>query len=107
MGAVIGINQDPLGVQARKLAIDGKPLPWLVGLESCAGRGPVDFYSRGLEQGITSDTRSWSTIPVGIANQTYLLKSDATNRCLQAVNWSSVSSLPMSGDASMTVGLLP
>ena len=33
---VIAVNQDELGVQARKLVVDGKPLGKLVGVEACA-----------------------------------------------------------------------
>jgi alpha-galactosidase len=32
---VVAVNQDAAGVQARKLTVDGAPLPWLVGFERC------------------------------------------------------------------------
>ena len=45
---ILAVNQDALGVQARKLAVDGQLLPWLVGIEDC--RGPISAHSRGLQQ---------------------------------------------------------
>ena len=60
---VVAINQDPLGVQARKLSIDGAVLPWLVGAESCdavVGGGHAGMRNRGWS--VPSDTRVWSMV---------------------------------------------
>ena len=48
---VLAVHSDPLGVQARKLALgaDGRtPLPWLVGLEDCTPRR-AEYLSRSFE----------------------------------------------------------
>lgn len=44
---VIAINQDRAGVQARKLAINGQPMPWLVGLAPCDS-APKRSFARGF-----------------------------------------------------------
>lgn len=80
----VAINQDPLGIQARKLLIDGKPLPWLVGLERCDlgnGGGVGGMFARGwLPQ---SDTRVWSKSAHLTVKNAFLLTNRATGRCLQ------------------------
>lgn len=82
---VISVNQDPLGVQARKLLIDGKPVPWLVALESCAGRiGTGEYHSRPFQLGDTADTRAWDALTVKGTNDTFVLKNAVTRRCLVA-----------------------
>lgn len=55
---VIAVNQDTLGVQARKLSIDGHVLPWLVGLEDCEAR--AHSYSRNFVTQETQDRRAWT-----------------------------------------------
>lgn len=85
---IIAVNQDPLGVQARKLSIAGKPLPWLVGLEECSA-APVRQYSRNLKAHDTTDTRKWSLQKVSVAaavpgGDQYLIRNGATDRCLSA-----------------------
>lgn len=90
---VIGINQDPLGVQARKLLLDGSPIPWLVGLESCdgpPGGGPGGMRNRGWDNPPTtpsptppSDTRVWVTAPHASGTPgTVTIQNSATGRCL-------------------------
>lgn len=81
---VVAINQDTLGVQARKLAVDGKILPWLVGLSSCGGR-PDTFYNRGLESTGVDDGRRWVVTALAGKGNGYSLKSPSTGRCLAAV----------------------
>jgi hypothetical protein len=93
--AVIAINQDTLGVQARKLGLtsaDGpelKPLPWLVGLEDCH-RAPSKWYGRSLEPTLVGkDNREWAAdaLPVVGARKpgtTFALRNTATDRCLTA-----------------------
>eukprot|EP00658_Telonema_sp_P-2_P049997 TRINITY_DN3806_c0_g1_i2.p1 TRINITY_DN3806_c0_g1~~TRINITY_DN3806_c0_g1_i2.p1 ORF type:complete len:606 (+),score=98.43 TRINITY_DN3806_c0_g1_i2:3-1820(+) len=80
--AVIAINQDSLGVQARKLAVDGTPIGWLVGLKDCATQAQ-QFHSRGFGAG--TDPRGWELVHVAkdASNQTaYTIRSRATGRCL-------------------------
>lgn len=60
---VVAINQDALGVQARKLGFDGGVLPWLVGPESCdigVGGGLTGMRNRGWAK--PSDTRVWGLV---------------------------------------------
>ena len=60
---VVAINQDALGVQARKLGFDGRVLPWLVGPESCdtgVGGGLTGMRNRGWAK--PSDTRVWGLV---------------------------------------------
>lgn len=80
---VIAINQDKLGVQARKLSIDGKPLPWLVGVTSC-DYAPSKFYNRGFEKYEITDTRAWATKPTPDNPKEYTIQSLSTKRCLAA-----------------------
>lgn len=83
---VIAINQDPLGVQARKLAVNGTLLPRFVGI------GPCDILSSssrvdGLpgQNGMTAATMRWSSQIVGGVNGTntiFQMINNATGRCL-------------------------
>jgi len=70
-------------LQARKLAVDGKPLEWLVGLAPCDS-APKRFYSRGLEPDGFPDTREWSVTASSGASKHYTVKNLATGRCLAA-----------------------
>ena len=108
--ALIAVNQDALGVQARKLSLDGVPLPWLVGLDDCAGvRG---FYTRSL--GRASDTRAWAVTSreqrpgPGPGNATaarlFEIRNVATQRCLTAGHGTAPSSASAPAEA---VVLLP
>lgn len=60
---VVAVNQDSLGVQARKLSLDGAVLPWLVGTEACdagPGGGLTGMRNRGWTA--PTDTRAWSMV---------------------------------------------
>ena len=95
---VIAINQDALGVQARKLLLDGATMPWLVGLERCdlgVGGGLAGMRNRGW--GPAVDTRVWSTSPHGGVAGAVLLVNNATGRCL----------MPGVAQGLQTVVLLP
>ena len=81
---VVAINQDVLGVQARKLVVDGKILPWLVGLSSCDGTRDT-FYNRRLESTGVDDNRRWTVTALAGKTNEYSLKSLSTGRCLAAV----------------------
>ena len=95
---VVAVNQDALGVQARKLLLDGATLPWLVGLERCDlgdGGGLSGMRNRGW--GPATDTRVWSSSPhPGVAGAV-MLTNAATGRCLE----------PGSAQGLQTVVLLP
>ena len=78
---VIAVNQDEAGVQARKLVVDGKPLPWLVGLTPCDST-PHTFYSRTLERKGVLDPKQWSVTPANTKGE-YTIKSLSTGRCLE------------------------
>jgi hypothetical protein len=96
--------QDSLGVQARKLSVDGKPLPWLVGLRPCDS-APRVSYSRstgmdpeGHGQPKAHDNREWTVRAVAVAARSggdarsdghargdgsaYQIVNGATGRCL-------------------------
>ena len=84
---VIAINQDALGVQARKVDIDGTPLPWHVGLEDCSGSANGRFWARTMpasEGGKPSaiDTRAWTVTPSASNSSRYTILNRATERCL-------------------------
>jgi alpha-galactosidase len=107
--AIIALNQDSLGVAARKLAIGTavntaslnirsgtpntlQPLPWLVGLASC-DLSPAQYYARKLKAptDTTGSTRTWSVLQInGDGEGTQgnnndwirMIKNTATGRCL-------------------------
>ena len=82
---IVAINQDSLGVQARKLMLDGQPLPWEVGLERCdlgIGGGISGMRPRGFRGGAVNDTRTWQTAPHELVPRAMLLINEATGRCL-------------------------
>jgi len=95
---VVAVNQDALGVQARKLVLGGATMPWLVGLERCdlgAGGGLTGMRNRGW--GPAVDTRVWATSPHGAVAGAVLLVNNATGRCLA----------PGAAQGLQTVVLLP
>eukprot|EP01052_Picozoa_sp_SAG31_P031538 SAG31_NODE_3351_length_4373_cov_5.225784_5_plen_206_part_00 len=76
--------------------MDGKPLPWLVGLTPCDA-APKQFFSRAYtcatsgtsaSQGCASfargstDTREWSVTAIAGSKEHYTIKSLSTGRCL-------------------------
>ena len=107
---VIAMNQDELGVQARKLVVDGAPLPWLVGLADCAA-APKVFRNRndGFDDTGVDDNRQWSVLPTGVdANskvQQYAVKSLSTGRCLSA--YGSSAPTPTPGPAGVAAVVAP
>ena len=92
---LIAVNQDPLGVQARKLMVgapeyDGvlRTLPWKIGIEDCA-RSNERWYTRSLDPALQGkDTREWrveraATASGSVSGSTgYILTNTATDRCL-------------------------
>lgn len=115
---VIAVNQDPLGIQARKIQVDGRPLPWLVGSADCSLPEGSLGYARSVTRNASSkptagegvvDIRLWSLIAIndnGIqkrlssmvdscsASSKLLIQHDATKRCLAVYNKSRVVLLP-------------
>lgn len=80
---VVALNQDALGVQARKILLDNAPLAWGVGLERCdlgVGGGVGGMLARGFLP--PTDTRTWTQRPHGTIPNALLLVNDATARCL-------------------------
>eukprot|EP00937_MAST-01D_sp_MAST-1D-sp2_P001136 g1136.t1 len=63
---LIAVNQDPLGVQARKLVVDGAPLPWLVATAPCAGAAPPHSRNDGFPGAATDDNRAWRVSPAPV-----------------------------------------
>ena len=97
---LIAVNQDALGVQARKLMLNGTIMPWLVGLESCAGGaggGAAGGRNRGWANAPPPDTRVWAAEPHGAVAGAVALVNAATGRCLA----------PGAAQGLQTVVLLP
>jgi len=82
---VITINQDALGVPARRLLLNGAPMPWYVGLEDCSappGGGRAGMRARSFFNAPQQDTRVWAAVPHGAAPGAVALVNSATGRCL-------------------------
>lgn len=75
---VIAVNQDPLVIQGRKLAIDGAVTPRFVGVAPCAVGAEMGY------NGVSKATLVWSPLPstVNASAGTVLLYNNATGRCL-------------------------
>lgn len=103
---VIRANQDGLGIPARKIQVDGKPLPWLVDVEDCSFPEAGLVYSRKVSRSVkdeplagpgTVDTRKWVLQKhVTLENNTtsWLIQNSATVRCLAVGNGTKVVLLP-------------
>ena len=102
---IIAVNQDPLGVQARKLYVDGTPLPWLVGLQPCGYSAPKPF-NRGLQSHAETDSRMFAPQPLEQKGQ-YQIRSLATNRCLSAALQNTKSASGQKDHSRGTVVLMP
>jgi hypothetical protein len=95
---VVAINQDVLGIPARKIEVDGEPLSWLVGVEDCSFPVGGRLYSRNVasdEAGPTAgpgstDTRIWTVFLVQQSPPLYRIQNDATRRCIAVQNMTSV-----------------
>ena len=80
---VIAVNQDALGVQARKLAVNGTLVPLFVGLASCYGASSLGS-SPGFN-GVTAASYRWNvTAQAAPINGTivYSIGNSETGRCL-------------------------
>ena len=109
---VIEMNQDVLGIPARKVLIDGLPVPWKVDVEDCAFPDQSLQYSRRVAQdrygmpragpGVV-DTRRWNVVDTGSSTGTmlnYEITNQATGRCLTQSNGTTVVLLPCTGARS-------
>jgi hypothetical protein len=83
--AIIAVSQDPLGVQARKLAVNGTLVPKFVGLGECAvaQQGPSPSGMPG-ENGVSPLSLVWSLQSLGTVTgvPAYALVHTNTGRCL-------------------------
>jgi hypothetical protein len=83
---VMGVNQDPLGVQARKLAIDDALLPALVGLEPCrAEDGPPGSGSPSRQTFAAVQVPSTAAVAAAAAPRagpSFAIQHPRTRRCL-------------------------
>ena len=74
--AVIAVNQDSLGIQGRKLAVDGRVTPRFVGIAPCT-QGPATGYN-----GVSSASLVWAVLAGQGLNGSSLLYNNQTGRCL-------------------------
>jgi hypothetical protein len=91
--AIIAVNQDSAGIQAKKLLVDGMTTPRFVGLAPCDA-GPL----RG-RNGVSSNSIAWTTMTstaTGLPTAAVLLVNTETNRCLTMGNYSTyLSKIPL------------
>ena len=109
---IIRINQDALGIPARKVQIDGEPISWKVGVEDCSFPNLTLRYSRRVATDVHGipragpgriDTRQWEVRDTGTqtGNRTnYQIRNEATDRCLTQLHGITVVLLPCSGAIS-------
>lgn len=103
---VIAVNQDVMGVQARKLMLNGTIMPWLVGLESCAagvGGGAAGMRNRGWSNSPPADTRVWRVEAHASVAGAVAFVNAATGRCLVP----GASQVPAGAAGAQSVVLLP
>jgi hypothetical protein len=74
--AVIAVNQDAAGVQAKKLVVDGAPTPRFVGLAPCDAGAEKGF------NGVSSASLAWHPQPSAVNTSAVMLVNDETGRCL-------------------------
>ena len=94
-GAVIGVNQDAVGVQARKLAVNGSLIPLFVGVASCygaAGGGASPGFN-----GVSPPSFLWNVSSLGSVNGTaaYALVNRETGRCLGLRTYAGRANVPL------------
>ena len=87
--AAIAVNQDALGVQGRKLAVDGQVTPRFVGLAPC------DAGAERGYNGVSRASLAW-TASASAANASALnLRNTETGRCLAMGAYSKYASAPL------------
>ena len=88
--AAIAVNQDALGVQGRKLAVNGQVTPRFVGLAPCDAAGAERGYN-----GVSRASLQW-TASASAANASALnLRNTETGRCLAMGAYSKYASAPL------------
>jgi alpha-galactosidase len=90
---LLRVNQDALGVPARKLAAGGERMPFFVGVGACEGGG-------GGVNGVTEAAMGFALAPSPANASLFALRHDDTGRCLGVRAW------PEAGAAAAPV-LLP
>jgi alpha-galactosidase len=90
---LIAINQDPLGIPARKLLINGVPPLRHVGLAPCDSAA----NTAPRLNGVTGASLVWNVIPMAPVNGTpaFSISNLATGRCLALAPYASVSLRPV------------
>jgi len=93
---VIAVNQDPAGVQARKLAVDGVLVPGFAGLAPCwlANVNTVTPSGPGYN-GVTPAGLKWSAKPVNASANSFTLVNSASGRCLGLRTYTSSALIPV------------
>ena len=74
--AVIAVNQDALGRQAKKLAVDGAATPRFVGLAPCDAGAEAGF------NGVSRRSLAWAMQPSAVNASAVMLINTETGRCL-------------------------
>ena len=76
--AVIAVNQDALGVQGRKLAVDGAATPRFVGVSRC----DTDPAAAAGYNGVSAASLAWAPQPFAGNASWVSLRNAETGRCL-------------------------
>eukprot|EP00729_Bicosta_minor_P005235 gene5235-13696_t len=74
--AAIAVNQDELGIQAKKLAADGIVTPRFVGLAPCSAGAEMGY------NGVSTASLKWATQPFPSNETATMLVNTETGRCL-------------------------
>ena len=88
---VIAINQDALGIQGRKLAIDGAVTPRFVGLARCDAPAGAMGYN-----GVSAASLVWAALPSAVnGTSASMLYNNETGRCLAMGRYYTYASAPL------------
>lgn len=87
---LIDINQDDLGVQAKKLAVDGFPTPRFVGLAPCDTSNSEPGFN-----GVSIASLQWTLQPTSVNSSAVMLKNTYTNRCLAISSYWNYPTVPL------------
>ena len=74
--AAIPVNQDDLGIQAKKLAANGVVTPRFVGLAPCDAGAEMGY------NGVSAASLKWATQPFPANQSALMLVNTETGRCL-------------------------
>jgi len=87
---LIAINQDDLGIQAKKLAVDGVATPRFVGLAPC----DITNVEPGFN-GVTVDSIQWTLQPTSVNSSAVMIKNTKTSRCLAISSYWNYQTVPL------------